>query len=1048
MTKLLFSLLALSVVGLARIGEAGEAERILNDSGMKGGLVVFLDCDDPDLIASFRAGDSCVVHSLDTDPRRVESARRHLIEQDLYGPISVDSFDGTRLPYVDNLVNLIVADQLGDVPMAEVLRVLRPLGVAHIGGQTTVKPWPDNIDEWGQYLHGADNNALSRDTVAGPPRHMQWLCGPLWTRHHDTDKGTYPTIRAVVSAGGRLYYLLDETRSSNMQIPGRWALIARDGFSGVQLWKRAIQAESYPRNLDLLWRQIIADGDKVYVQMGSGQALSQLDGATGEVLQTYAGCEGFKEVIKCGDDLFFVNRDNHILSIDARSGDRRWTWNPGEHGEIVRLTLAAADGRVFVKTAGAACCLSADNGAVLWAHPLRGPEKSVLLSWPRERLIVADGVVLVSFGGKDPQVLNKDVDEFLGSHPRVREYGGRLAALDAQDGKQLWETAYLPNLESAPGEFYANDGLVWLGPDFAEARDLRTGDVRGGLAGVLERLWSDGHHHRCYPGKATTRYLLTGKRGIELFDTVGDNHSRNNWVRATCRVGVTPCNGLIYAPPHSCGCYMEAQLHGFWALAAERTAVPDNPLNDDQRLEKGPAFGTAPIRASHFTLQSSPAWPTYRGDNARSGSTTAAVPARLNPAWTVTLGGVLSAPTVADGKLFVAQVDRHTVHAIDAIAGRRLWQFTAGGRIDSPPTFFQGMLLFGSRDGYVYCLRAADGELVWRFLAAPRRISAVAFDQVESLWPVHGSILVEKGIAYVAAGRSSYVDGGIMLYALDPAAGTVLHHRSLRSDHAGTLDPPENAEQMASKIRQNWLDYKTFLAPDKSDSFAMQGALTDIMTTEADSIFLRQLRFDRMLVEQEQKRQHLFSTFSLLDSAEHHRSYWVLGTGDFNRLEVAFPWIVGSSLQVPFGMMMAFDDRTVWTVTGGAGKRRQAPDYAVTAALRPDPEADDSRLPDFQRRSESGKQGAPIWQQPLASRPRAILRAGEALFIAGMKDADYTRPLDDWQSGLVRVFSSQDGRPLNEIDLPAPPVWDGLAAANGRLYVCMENETVACLATP
>ncbi len=147
-------------------------------------------------------------------------------------------------------------------------------------------------------------------------------------------------------------------------------------------------------------------------------------------------------------------------------------------------------------------------------------------------------------------------------------------------------------------------------------------------------------------------------------------------------------------------------------------------------------------------------------------------------------------------------------------------------------------------------------------------------------------------------------------------------------------------------------------------------------------------------------------------------------------------------------MMMAFDDRTVWTVTGGAGKRRQAPDYAVTAALRPDPEADDSRLPDFQRRSESGKQGAPIWQQPLASRPRAILRAGEALFIAGMKDADYTRPLDDWQAGLVRVFSSQDGRPLNEIDLPAPPVWDGLAAANGRLYVCMENETVACLATP
>jgi len=135
-------------------------------------------------------------------------------------------------------------------------------------------------------------------------------------------------------------------------------------------------------------------------------------------------------------------------------------------------------------------------------------------------------------------------------------------------------------------------------------------------------------------------------------------------------------------------------------------------------------------------------------------------------------------------------------------------------------------------------------------------------------------------------------------------------------------------------------------------------------------------------------------------------------------------------------------------VTGGAGKRRQAPDYVLAAQPRPDPEADDSRLPDFQRRSESGKQDSPSWQRQLASRPRAILRAGEALFIAGMKDADYTRPVDDWQGGLVRVFSSQDGRPLNEIDLPAPPVWDGLATANGRLYVCMENETVACLAAP
>ena len=63
-------------------------------------------------------------------------------------------------------------------------------------------------------------------------------------------------------------------------------------------------------------------------------------------------------------------------------------------------------------------------------------------------------------------------------------------------------------------------------------------------------------------------------------------------------------------------------------------------------------------------------------------------------------------------------------------------------------------MLFGSADGYVYCLRASDGELVWRFRGAPRDERLVAFEQLESLWPVHGTVLVQDGAAYFAAGLS------------------------------------------------------------------------------------------------------------------------------------------------------------------------------------------------------------------------------------------------------------------------------------------------------
>ena len=63
------------------------------------------------------------------------------------------------------------------------------------------------------------------------------------------------------------------------------------------------------------------------------------------------------------------------------------------------------------------------------------------------------------------------------------------------------------------------------------------------------------------------------------------------------------------------------------------------------------------------------------------------------------MGGGLSQCVVADGKLFVTTVDSHTVHALNADKGQQLWQYTAGGRIDSAPTSYAATVIFGSRDG-------------------------------------------------------------------------------------------------------------------------------------------------------------------------------------------------------------------------------------------------------------------------------------------------------------------------------------------------------------
>ena len=46
---------------------------------------------------------------------------------------------------------------------------------------------------------------------------------------------------------------------------------------------------------------------------------------------------------------------------------------------------------------------------------------------------------------------------------------------------------------------------------------------------------------------------------------------------------------------------------------------------------------------------------------------------------------VHTAPVVADGRLYVASLHRHTLYALDEDAGNELWTFTAEARIDSPP---------------------------------------------------------------------------------------------------------------------------------------------------------------------------------------------------------------------------------------------------------------------------------------------------------------------------------------------------------------------------
>ena len=73
---------ALIVAGLlttiSSMEASEDARKILEISGVQGGLVVVIGCDSPELLEELRAGDSYLVHALDRDAGKVADAPRTL----------------------------------------------------------------------------------------------------------------------------------------------------------------------------------------------------------------------------------------------------------------------------------------------------------------------------------------------------------------------------------------------------------------------------------------------------------------------------------------------------------------------------------------------------------------------------------------------------------------------------------------------------------------------------------------------------------------------------------------------------------------------------------------------------------------------------------------------------------------------------------------------------------------------------------------------------------------------------------------------------------
>jgi outer membrane protein assembly factor BamB len=879
--------------------KAQTAEEILTATGVKGGMVVHLGCGDGSLTADLRLNDSYRVQGLAFTEAELQQTRTTVRSRGLYGDrVSAVLCPPTHLPYRTDMVKLLVAEDLKHISMEEVMRVLTPKGVAYLKTTGTwevvQKPWPQEIDEWTHYFHDVDNNPVASDTKVGPPTQWQWGAGPVYSREHEY----VSSVSAAVTANGRVFSIFDREADLTIFMPADWRIVARDAFSGVLLWEKKI-----PKWIDTHYRykygpaqiprRLVAVGDRVYVTSSIDGPVVELDAATGETLRTYEGTAVTDEIIYEDGILYLVNIpapseldlfqrtigfDEYrwkplprvVMAVNAQTGRILWRHDDS----VMRVTLTMGGGRVYFYNGTSVVGLDKKTGKKLWESPplVRNqrmtPEMAPRIAYYNEMLV------------------------YVGSETVGRGTGGSWGGKDAvhgicaKTGELVWVTRDIHPASgyTSPEDLYIMQGLVWFGCNMSK-RDI--GEVTGldPMTGEVVKQFDTetrGWHHRCHPGKATERYLISSwARGTEYIDVAEEYwHPTIKWLRSACLYGMMPANGFSYFLPHPCQCNPEGQITGYNAFSVTRP-FPVERIPDTERLEKGPAYA-APQKGSIKDLPET-AWPTYRYAPDRRGATPMPVSTELQLAWRASLSGDLTALTVAEGKVFAASPEHHEVYALDALTGKEAWRVTVGGAVDSPPTSYKGVVLFGSRDGYAYALRASDGALAWKFNAAEHSEQMVFFDDLESVWPLHGSVLVDRDIAYIVAGRSLNSDNGLTFYQLNPLTGELLFKRNFFTDG-------ENKR-------------------------------TDILSSSGDHIHMRasmimDVNNDLAVVDKLQPwENHLSAPNGFLDGTWWTRSYWVYS----NFMAGGHAgWQLGKRTRLS-GRMLVHDDETIY---GYGGRKR------------------------------------------------------------------------------------------------------------------------------
>ncbi len=635
-------------------------------------------------------------------------------------------------------------------------------------GYPKVKPYPEEMGEWPMFWHAADNNPNSDDAFVRYPLMSKWFVPEIEEgTDYSKEKPTFGQ-----TAGGIIYVvnIVDDVKY----------LIARNSFNGQELWSKresdfpglVLEVNDTEQRTVFLTKSLFC-----YLVDGNDNQLKCYDAATGTLVYEHT----FTGLFYSG----FVTGKDDIVYLASQSSDKIIVVNPTASTVVwekdypfvyhnYRVVMTISDIMIVASETGNITAFDKTTGNQLW-------ETSC---------------------GKEPDLLisKSGMDFFLKVNG---DLSGEVRKIS--DGSLQWISDDIP-------EEHTDDNSIFHG-FFGYSAITSEGNVYAYTThSSWHKLFSgfDGSYISEAPGgggcaRATlSKHMSFGRtRASSFYDTnsnVGVSFLDMTQCQAshTC-IATFSANGSMMVLPKTMPL---DQNH--YALGGEGESHDYDfiPLQTDKLFQEDNYDTNTTLYVSNTD------WCTYRQNNSRSSGSSVFVGDSINSsyAYNPAITSKPTAPVCVGDYTFYGRADGRII-AVNSTSGVQEWEFCTSGSIMVSPTIWNGRLYAGSEDGFVYCLEATTGRLLWRFMAGPRNRKTALNNNLKSVWPINSGILLQDDSIYFVAGR--YTWDGIYAYKLNPISGEVIW----RNNEAGYQNESQGKKAYAmsvATIGQNhlWINSK------------------------------------------------------------------------------------------------------------------------------------------------------------------------------------------------------------------------------------------------